>query len=195
MSQEEKNEIIHNAANAYGLFLSALGIDWENDPHSEDTPKRVAKAFVEDLFSGLYVDEPNIKSFPNDDEYPGMVFQGDIEVHSMCQHHHLPYIGKAYVAYIPGSTMIGLSKLNRIVEWLARRPSVQETLTMRIHSLINEKCRENSGVAVMVKAKHQCACLRGVKHDSTMVTSHLSGAFRDNESARAEFYKFIDYLK
>lgn len=96
---------------------------------------------------------------------------------------------------IPGETMIGLSKLNRIVEWLSRRPSVQETLTMQIHNLINEKCSGNAGVAVMIKAKHQCACLRGVKHDSTMVTSHLSGAFRDNEAARAEFYKFIDYLK
>lgn len=195
MNQEEKNDLIQNAANAYGLFLSALGLDWQNDPHSEDTPHRVAKAFVEDLFSGLYTQEPSIKSFPNDEGYPGMVFQGDIEVHSMCQHHHLPFIGKAYVAYIPGPSMIGLSKLNRIVEWLSRRPSVQETLTMKIHSLINEKCENNSGVAVTIKAKHQCACLRGVKHDSTMVTSHLSGAFKDNEAARAEFYKFIDYLR
>jgi GTP cyclohydrolase I len=78
---------------------------------------------------------------------------------------------------------------------MSRRPQVQETLTMQIHNLISEKCTENAGVAVMIKAKHQCACLRGVKHDSTMVTSHLSGAFKENEAARAEFYKFIDYLR
>jgi GTP cyclohydrolase I len=195
MNQEEKNEMLHLAAEAYGNFLSALGFDWENDPHTMDTPKRVAKAFVEDLFAGLYTESPKITSFPNDGKYTGMVFQGDIEVHSICQHHHLPFIGKAYVAYIPGETMIGLSKLNRIVEWMSRRPQVQETLTMQIHNLISEKCTENAGVAVMIKAKHQCACLRGVKHDSTMVTSHLSGAFKENEAARAEFYKFIDYLR
>lgn len=195
MNQEEKELIIRNASEAYGNFMLALGFDWQSDPHMEDTPRRVAKAFVEDLFAGMYTPEPNIKSFPNDEGYPGMVFQGDIEIHSMCAHHHLPYVGKAYVAYIPGDTMIGLSKLNRIAEWHARRPTVQETLTMNIHNLINEKCIGNSGVAVMIKAKHQCACLRGVKHDSTMVTSHLSGAFKEDEAARAEFYKFIDYLK
>lgn len=195
MTQEGKNDIISSAAEAYGIFLDRLGFDWKNDPHTMDTPRRVAKAFVEDLFAGLYTPEPKITSFPNDGNYTGMVFQGDIEVHSICQHHHLPFIGKAYVAYIPGESMIGLSKLNRIVEWMSRRPQVQETLTMQIHNLISEKCAENAGVAVMIKAKHQCACLRGVKHDSTMVTSHLSGAFRESESARAEFYKFIDYLK
>lgn len=194
MSQEEKDNMISAAAAAYGQFMLALGIDPDLDPHTIDTPQRVAKAFVNDLFAGLYTDEPCIKSFPNDQGYPGMVFQGDIEVHSMCQHHHLPFIGKAYVAYIPGDTMIGLSKLNRIVEWFSRRPQVQESLTMQIHNLINEKCIGNSGVAVMIRAKHQCACLRGVKHDSTMMTSHLSGAFKEVDAARAEFYKFIDFI-
>jgi GTP cyclohydrolase I len=90
--------------------------------------------------------------------------------------------------------MIGLSKLNRIVEFYARRPSVQESLTMQIHDLIDKKCAENGGVAVMIRAKHQCACLRGVKHDSTMVTAHLTGAFRNDVAARNEFYEFVKLL-
>lgn len=190
-----KQQRIELAAEKYGEFMKALGFDWESNPHTVDTPRRVAKAYIEDLFSGIYTDMPNITSFPNDEGYPGMVFQGDIPVHSMCQHHHLPFIGKAYVAYIPGETMIGLSKLNRIVEWYARRPQVQESLTMQIHNLISVKTPGNNGVAVMIKARHQCACLRGVKHDSEMITAHLTGSFKTVDAARAEFYNFINYQK
>jgi GTP cyclohydrolase I len=178
--------------------MDALGIDWINDPNSADTPMRVAKAFVTDLASGCYSEAPKITAFDNIDNYDGIVFQGNITVHSFCSHHHLPFIGYAHVAYIPTSEgkVIGLSKLNRIVEYYARRPQVQENLTMQIHSHIDKVCGDNRGVAVMVEADHMCACVRGVKHNSTMKTARVSGCFLDDEdNSRAEFYSFIRDLK
>jgi GTP cyclohydrolase I len=194
LSDKEKNNMIINATKAYEKFLNSLQIDWKNDPNSEDTPRRVAKSFVNDLITGCYSPPPNITAFDNIDKYDGMVFQGNIDVKSICSHHHLPFIGKAHVAYIPGEKVIGLSKLNRIVEWFARRPQVQENLTMQIHNYLNEICEDNSGVAVVIQANHLCACVRGVKHDSTMMTSKLSGAFMQDGSARKEFYDFVNKL-
>ena len=196
-TEEEKQEMIKAAAHHYGEYMTALGIDWKNDPNSSDTPMRVAKAFVNDLAQGCYVAPPKITAFDNLDKYDGMVFQGNIDVKSFCSHHHLPFIGKAHVAYIPSEDgkVIGLSKLNRIVEYFARRPQVQENLTMQIHDYINTTCTGNKGVAVMVEAGHLCACVRGVRHDSTMMTSKMSGAFIQDGTTRNEFYRFVDKLK
>ncbi len=191
LTSEQKSEIISNAADAYAKFLDALKIDWKNDPNSMDTPRRVAKSFVNDLIEGCYNPPPNITAFDNLNKYDGIVFEGNIDVKSICSHHHLSFIGKAHVAYIPGEKVIGLSKLNRIVEWFARRPQVQENLTMQIHDYIDEVCEGNSGVAVLIEANHLCACVRGVKHDSIMKTAKLSGAFKNNTAARNEFYKFV----
>jgi len=195
-TKEEKQAMIVAAASHYGAYMTALGIDWENDPNSSDTPMRVAKAFVNDLAQGCYEDAPKITAFDNLDKYDGIVFQGNIDVKSFCSHHHLPFIGYAHVAYIPSEDgkVIGLSKLNRIVEYFARRPQVQENLTMQIHEYINEVCEGNKGVAVMVSANHMCACVRGVRHNSTMMTSKMSGAFMDDPAARNEFYRFVDKL-
>lgn len=195
-TEDEKREMIEKAAVHYGEYMTALGIDWKNDPNSSDTPMRVAKAFVNDLAQGCYTDAPKITAFDNLDKYDGVVFQGNIDVKSFCSHHHLPFIGYAHVAYIPSETgkVIGLSKLNRIVEYFARRPQVQENLTMQIHDYINEMTAHNKGVAVMIEAKHMCACVRGVRHDSTMMTSKMSGAFLEDASSRNEFYRFVDKL-
>lgn len=192
----EKENMIREATDAYAKFMDALRIDWRNDPHSEDTPKRVAKSFVNDLITGCYSPPPNVTAFDNTDGYDGLVFQGDIEVKSICSHHHLSFIGKAHVSYIPGNAdqVVGLSKLNRIVEWFARRPQVQENLTMQIHDFINSAIPGNKGVAVVIGAKHMCASCRGVRHDSTMMTSKLSGAYETNDATRNEFYKFIEML-
>ena len=197
LSEEEKQQMIKDAAEHYGKYMDALKIDWRNDPNSSDTPMRVAKSFVNDLAEGCYTKEPNITTFENVNEYDGMVFQGNIKVNSFCSHHHLPFIGVAHVAYIPTteSKIIGLSKLNRTVEFFARRPQVQENLTMQIHDYINGLCEGNLGVAVVVEANHMCACVRGVKHDATMKTAKLSGVFMDNDNqARTEFYNFIKTL-
>ena len=195
LTPKEKEVLINDATRAYEGFLDALKIDWRNDPNSMDTPSRVAKSFVNDLISGCYTEPPKITAFDNLNKYDGIVFQGNIDVKSICSHHNLSFIGKAHVAYIPGSKVIGLSKLNRIVEWFARRPQVQENLTEQISLYLTEVCENTGGVAVMIECNHLCACVRGVKHDSTMITSKLTGAFKDDEKARKEFYDFISFLK
>lgn len=192
-TEEERQAIIEKATKAYEAYLDALGFDWRNDPNSTDTPRRVAKAFVNDLATGCYDNPPKVTSFPSDG-YDGIVSQCNIPVKSLCSHHHLAFTGVAHVAYIPSleGRVIGLSKLNRIVEFFARRPQIQEGLTIQIHNSIDEVCEKNQGVAVLIKAQHTCACLRGVKHDGCyMVTSKLSKDFMDDSKTRQEFYDFI----
>jgi GTP cyclohydrolase I len=192
-TEEERQAIIDKATKAYEAYLDALGFDWRNDPNSTDTPRRVAKAFVNDLATGCYDSPPKVTSFPSDG-YDGIVSQCNIPVKSLCSHHHLAFTGVAHVAYIPSleGRVIGLSKLNRIVEFFARRPQIQEGLTIQIHNSIDEVCEKNQGVAVLIKAQHTCACLRGVKHDGCyMVTSKLSKDFMDDSKTRQEFYDFI----
>ena len=197
LKEQEMKNMIEEAAEHYGRYMTALGFDWKNDPNSEDTPIRVAKAFVNDLAEGVYIDPPKITAFDNIDGYDGIVFQGNIKLHSLCSHHHLPFIGNSHVAYLPSvdGKVIGLSKLNRIVEFYARRPQVQENLTMQIHDHIHKECTQNIGVAVMIEANHMCACVRGVKHNSIMKTAKLSGKFKDTDRAREEFYNFVRDLK
>jgi GTP cyclohydrolase I len=193
LTEEQQNNVIENAAKAYEAFLDALGFDWRSDPNSDNTPRRVAKSFVKDLIAGCYNAPPKITSFPSDG-YDGIVAQTNIPVKSLCSHHHLAFTGRAHVAYIPSleGRVIGLSKLNRIVEYYARRPQVQESLTMQIANAINEVCEMNKGVAVVVKAQHTCACLRGIKHDGcSMITSKLMGDFMDDVKCRKEFYDCI----
>jgi len=196
-SEKDREARIKRAAKAYEKFMDALGIDWKNDPNSMDTPRRVAKSFINDLASGCYTNPPSITTFENTAKYDGIVFDGNIDVKSFCSHHHLPFIGKAHVAYIPSSTgkIIGLSKLNRAVEFFSRRPQVQESLTMQVHDFLNEIIEGNVGVAVVIEANHMCACVRGVKHDSTMMTSKMSGRFIADPATREEFYDFINRLK
>lgn len=192
--ETEKQQIIQDAAAAYAAYLDALRFDWRSDPNSKDTPMRVAKSFVNEIAQGCYSKAPKITAFENVDHYDGMVFQGGIPVKSLCSHHHLPFIGKAHVAYIPSAQgkVIGLSKLNRIVEFYARRPQIQEGLTSQIHAAIDKTCENNLGVAVMISATHTCACLRGVNHDGAcMKTSRLSGVFMDKGPVREEFYSFV----
>lgn len=186
------------AEEAYGKFLKALGFEWENNPHMKDTPHRVAKAWVHDLARGCFENKPKITAFENDGQYDGMVCQTNIPVISMCAHHNLPFMGYAHVAYIPApeGKVIGLSKLNRIVDHISRRPSVQETLNMDIHKFIDEVCESNKGVAVMVEANHTCCSLRGIKQNSTMRTARMSGAFHEpGDNSRNEFYKFVEFAQ
>ncbi len=197
LSKEEKEKMIAEASKHYAGFMTALGIDHENDPNSKDTPMRVAKSFVNDLIKGRYQEELKITSFDNIEKYDGLVFQGNIDMKSMCSHHHLAFAGVVHVAYIPApdGKIIGLSKLNRIVEYYSRRPQVQENLTQQISKHIDKVCEKNLGVAVLVEAQHTCCSHRGIKHESTMKTSKLTGVFLDNENlARQEFYDFVNNL-
>lgn len=194
LKKEEREYRIDLAAQFYGQFLSAMGFDWENDPNMKETPLRVSKAYINELFEGCFSEPPKITAFENTLGYDGIVFQGKIDIKSTCSHHALPFLGHAHVAYIPGSKVIGLSKLNRIVEWFARRPQIQEGLCMQIHDYLNEVCEGNKGIAVVIEANHTCASCRGVQHDSIMKTAKLSGAFKDNIETRNEFYEFVRNL-
>lgn len=194
LTDQEREQKINDATVAYARFMDHILPGWDNDPNSQDTPHRVAKMYINELYSGLYSPEPKITVFENIDAYDGIVFQGDIEVKSQCSHHHMPFFGKAYVAYIPGKSnkIIGLSKLNRIVEFFSRRPQVQENLTMQIHDFLNNILVDSPGVAVMIKAKHTCVSHRGIRQSSVMKTSKLSGVFLEKSNdVRDEFYKFV----
>jgi GTP cyclohydrolase I len=196
-TEAEKKQMIEQAAKYYGEFLTALGFDWAADPHSANTPKRVSKAWVNDLIKGSLSEEPEVTAFPNDEGYTGLICQTRIPVMSMCAHHNLTFSGVAHVAYIPGKEktdmVIGLSKLNRIVDFYSRRPNIQESLTKQIHDHINKLCIGNRGVAVVVESQHNCVKCRGIKQDSVMKTSQMSGYFWTNEvGTRHEFFALID---
>lgn len=196
-TEEEKQQMITQAAEYYGQFLTALGFDWKADPHSANTPMRVSKAWIQDLIAGSVGPEPVITSFPNDQGYTGLICQTRIPVISMCSHHNLQFVGLAHVAYIPGKEatdkVIGLSKLNRIVDFYSRRPQVQESLTKQIHDHIDRLCVGNRGVAVVIESTHNCVRCRGLNHESVMKTSQLSGYFWTNEiGSRAELFSLIE---
>jgi len=193
LTDEEKLAMIKDAENAFGMFLDALKVNWREDPNSDKTPYRVAKAYVNDLWAGRYEAPPAITTFPSDG-YDGMVFEGGIPLTSMCSHHHQTIMGVVHVAYIPGkdSHVIGLSKLNRLVEHFGRRGAIQEQLTVAIHHAVNSIIEDNNGVAVMIDATHNCVQCRGVKHGgASMKTSKLTGAFKDDPATRNEYYEFI----
>jgi len=194
LTEKEKEKFIKQASKYFGGFLTALGVDWENDPNSSDTPNRVAKAYVNDLFAGRYNPLDRVTAFPSDG-YDGIVQESNIPVTSMCSHHHQTIQGTVSIAYIASENgkVVGLSKLNRIVEQFGRRGAIQEQLTVAIHNAVNKICEGNLGVAVQISATHNCVSCRGVKHQgASMQTAKLSGCFLNEDSAKAEFYKNIE---
>jgi GTP cyclohydrolase I len=191
LTEEQKWDMVENATEAYGKFLDALGCDWRNDPNSSDTPRRVAKAYVFDLWKGRYEPMSEITSFPSDG-YDGIVIERNIPLTSMCSHHHQTIGGVVHIGYIVGEngSVIGLSKLNRMVEHFGRRGAIQEQLTSAIHQAVDKICENNKGVIVTIVATHSCVSCRGVKHQgASMVTTKANGVFLDNENqARKEFF-------
>ena len=194
LTEKEKQKIIKQASKHFGGFLTALGVDWENDPNSSDTPNRVAKAYVNDLFAGRYNPLDRITAFPSDG-YDGIVQESNIPVTSMCSHHHQTIKGVVHVGYVASEDgeVIGLSKLNRIVEHFGRRGAIQEQLTTAIHQATDKVCKGNKGVVVTVVATHNCVSCRGVNHQgAAMITTKASGVFRDNDNqARHEFFNSL----
>jgi len=171
--------------------LYAVGEDPEREGLLR-TPHRVAKAY-EELLSGYRTDPAKlINNAVFEVEYDDMVIVRDIEYYSLCEHHMLPFLGKAHVAYIPNKKVIGLSKIPRIVEMFARRLQVQERMTRQIADFINEVL-EPKGVAVVMDGVHMCSMMRGVKnHGSGMTTSTMLGVFRESETTRNEFMAHIN---
>lgn len=194
LNEDEKWKIIDEAAIHYGNFLTALGCNWKEDPNSADTPRRVAKAYVQDLWKGRYEIISGITRFPSDG-YTGIVLEQDIPLTSQCSHHAQNILGKVHIGYIPGeeSLVVGLSKLNRIVELFGRRGAIQEQLTKAIHNAIDSIIPGNLGVIVIIQATHACVSCRGIKHQgASMSTSVVSGVFADpNNTAKAEVFDLI----
>jgi len=189
LTDEEKMDGI---ARHFKSIMELLGLDL-NDDSLKGTPQRVAKMYVKEIFSGLHpLNRPKLALFENSYQYSGMLIEKDITLFSTCEHHFLPIVGKAHVAYISGGRVIGLSKLNRIVQYYARRPQVQERLTMQIATEL-KRVLNTEDVAVIIDASHLCVSSRGVKDTaSSTVTSEYSGRFKD-ESTRKEFLTLVSY--
>ncbi len=187
LSEARKTEIIERH---FEQIMLTLGLDLSDDSLS-GTPHRVAKMFVSEIFSGLDPErKPDARVFDNKFQYGEMLIEKNISLHSTCEHHFLPIVGRAHVAYISTGTVIGLSKINRIVEYYARRPQVQERLTVQIASEIR-RVLDTEDVAVLIDAKHFCVAARGIEDTrSSTVTAEYSGRFKD-ENTRKEFLQYV----
>ncbi len=187
MSDEDKIEKIQN--NFYEI-METLGLDLTDDS-LKGTPYRVAKMFVKEIFQGLNpANKPKMALFDNKYQYDQMLIEKNINVQSTCEHHFLPIYGKAHVAYISKGKVIGLSKINRIVDYFCRRPQVQERLTMQIMNEL-KRLLQTDDVAIYIDAQHMCVSTRGVRDlSSSTITSAFSGKFEE-EQARREFFAAI----
>jgi GTP cyclohydrolase I len=184
--REIKNVDVAAAQRAVADLLVALGYD-PADPHLAETPERVAKAYDE-LLSPVGVDPT---TFPNDEGYDELVVVRDIPFHSLCEHHLLPFVGKAHLAYLPRDRILGLSKMARVVEHFSRRLQVQERMTQQIAGWLEEQLAPR-GVGVVLEAEHMCMRLRGVRAPGTMtVTSALRGGVRNDARTRSEFLNLV----
>lgn len=187
-NDEDKFEGIKNCLQD---IMMILGLDLEDDSLAE-TPKRIAKMYMGEIFWGLdYNNFPKITTIENKMQYDTMLLERHIKVNSTCEHHFIPMMGEAYVAYIPKHRVIGLSKINRVVEFFCRRPQVQERLSEQIfYTLCHILDTEN--VAVLIKAEHTCVKLRGVEDtNSDTITTKLGGKFLDGVALRNEFLQTI----
>ncbi len=175
----------------FGEIMDILGLDLTDDS-LQGTPERVAKMYVEEIFEGLNpADKPEITLFENKYQYEQMLVEKNITVHSHCEHHFVPILGKAHIAYVSNGYVIGLSKINRIVRYFSKRPQVQERLTEQIAEEL-KRVLKTDDVAVYIDASHMCVSTRGIEDSaSTTVTSHYSGIFKTNDQKRNEFLQSI----
>lgn len=188
ISDDQKIELIKKDVEN---ILATLGMDLTDDS-IKGTPNRVAKMFVKEIFGGLNPNKkPSSSTFENNYKYGEMLVEKNITLYSTCEHHLLPIIGKAHVAYISNGTVVGLSKMNRIVDYFAKRPQVQERLTMQIVEEL-QKVLNTNDVACVIDAKHLCVNSRGIRDtESSTVTAEYGGKFKNEESRR----EFLDYIK
>lgn len=187
LTDQEKISIIEGH---FKEIMHTLGLDLTDDS-LKGTPRRVAKMYVKEIFHGLNPEnKPDIRRFENKYKYNRMLVERDITLYSSCEHHFVPIIGKAHVAYIPGDHVIGLSKLNRIVQYYARRPQVQERMTMQIANELKQALKTED-VAVLIEADHLCVMSRGVNDvTSSTITAEYSGLFQEDQY-RNEFLNHI----
>lgn len=184
------SEKVEKIQNHFYEIMHTLGLDMEDDS-LKGTPFRVAKMYVEEIFDGLDPEKkPVAKTFGNKYKYGDMVVVKNINVTSFCEHHFLPFLGKAHVAYMTNGDVIGLSKINRIVDYFSRRPQVQERLTLQVSNEL-KNALGSEDVAVFIESKHLCVSTRGIKdRDSSTVTTEYHGKFKEAVTQQ----RFIDYI-
>jgi GTP cyclohydrolase IA len=189
--QETDEQKIESIKKDVANILHTLGIDLTDDS-LKGTPNRVAKMFVNEIFGGLNPKKkPSTSTFENNYKYGEMLVEKNITLYSTCEHHLLPIIGRAHVAYISNGRVIGLSKMNRIVDYYAKRPQVQERLTMQIVQEL-QKAMGTQDVACVIDAKHLCVNSRGIRDtESSTITSEFGGKFKEEATRR----EFLDYIK
>lgn len=187
LSDEQKMVLIEDK---FRDIMNILGLDL-NDDSLNGTPHRVAKMFVKEIFSGLNPEnKPKISVFDNKFKYGEMLVEKNINMNSTCEHHFLPIVGKAHVAYVSSGQVIGLSKINRVVDYFARRPQVQERLTVQISNEL-KRILKTEDVAVVIDAKHLCVSSRGIQDEgSSTITAEYGGIFKD-QNRKDEFLKYL----
>lgn len=172
-------------------LLRALVIDTERDHNTQGTAKRMAKMFVREIFAGRYATPPAMTEFPNASALDEILVVGPIRVNSTCSHHFQPIVGKCWIGILPDATVAGLSKYNRLVNFVMGRPQIQEEATAQIADMIEQRLSPQ-GIGVIIQARHFCMCARGVQDDgSYMTTSVMRGAFRAEPSIKQEFLKLV----
>ena len=186
-NKKEKTDAI---ANHFRSIMKILDLDL-NDDSLKDTPRRVAKMYVEEIFEGLDNSKiPNIKKFENSFDYKGIILEKNINLYSICEHHFVPIIGKAHIGYFAKNKIVGLSKLNRIVNFFSKKPQVQEKLTVQIVDFLKKEL-ETEDVACIIDAQHLCVSMRGIKDvNSWTTTAEYSGKFLES-NFKNEFLQLI----
>ena len=184
-----RTDKIHIIEGHFAEIMKTLGLDLSDDSLDE-TPKRVAKMLCNEVMWGLDFEAfPKCTTVQNKMKYDEMVVERGVSVYSNCEHHFLPIVGKAVVAYVPKNKVLGLSKINRVVEYFSKRPQIQERLTEQIYHAL-QFILETDDIAVMIEAEHLCVASRGVEDtSSSTVTSKVGGGFKTDPAARAEFYQ------
>lgn len=195
LSEEERRAMIEQLERKFAEVMDILRIDRVNDPNSRETPRRLARMWVNELFVGRYTPPPAITVFPNRKNVDELIISKGIKVMSVCSHHWQPISGICTIGYMPDKHVIGLSKLTRIVEWFSRRGQIQEELGEQIADYLEELLRPRA-LGVIISAKHYCMIARGVEADheqSDMVTSVMRGQLQHDDNLRTEFLRLATW--
>lgn len=188
----EMSHLLAEVERRVNHLLRGLLIDVDRDHNTQGTAKRVAKMYLHEVFKGRYHSAPKITDFPNAKHLDEMYVTGPITIRSACSHHLVPIVGRCWIGIIPGKRVIGLSKFNRLVDWIASRPQIQEEMVVQIADYIENRTAPD-GLAVVIEATHLCMTWRGVKEsaEAAMTTSVMRGVFRTKPEARAEFMALV----
>ena len=190
----ELDVLVDEVAHKMQGVLESLVIDTNNDHNTKNTSRRVAKMFINEVFSGRYMEQPSLTKFPNVSALNELMIIGPITVRSACSHHLCPIMGRVWIGVLPSkaSALIGLSKYSRLTEWVMCRPQIQEEAVVELADMLEDKIKP-IGLAIVMDADHFCMQWRGVKdRDSKMVNSVMRGAFLKDSSLRREFLSLID---